>query len=143
MILAVSGWRGWTDHIFVIRQLRGYVDMYGPSLYIRVGDATGVDEMTRAWLKFQADTRGIYISHTVYYADWEKHGRPAAGPIRNRQMLRGEGPNDLDPNVHADVLLAMPQPGVKMRSPGSGTVGCILEAHLLGISLDIPGYTLT
>ena len=120
------------------RQLRGYLQMYGPSLHVRVGDATGVDEITRSWLAWELE--GVHVDHTIYYADWKNLGRQAAGPIRNGQMLRGEVPNDLDPDVNADVLLAMPQPGVKMRSPGSGTVGCILDAHLLGINIDIPGY---
>jgi hypothetical protein len=142
MILAVSGWRNWTDHIFVIRQLRGYMNMYGPSLHVRVGDATGVDEITRQWLTFQSTVHRIHIDHTIYYADWEKFGRPMAGPIRNGQMLRGENEQDPDFGIHADVLLAMPQPGVKMRSPGSGTVGCLMEAHLLGINIDVPGYTI-
>jgi hypothetical protein len=140
MIVAVSGWRDWDDPIFVIGHLHRYRRDFGGALHVRVGCAAGVDKVVRDWLRVQQDMYRRPVSHTVYYADWANLGR-AAGPIRNGQMLRGEGSGDeVFPNVLADVLLAFPQPGVKMRSPGSGTAGCVLEAHQIGISLDVPGY---
>lgn len=135
MILTVSGWRGWTDARFVIGHLSTY-RMYGDQLFLRVGCCpTGADKIIRDWL---TETR--FPRMTVYYADWSLPGR-IGGPIRNGQMLRGEA-NQLEPhpNVLTDKLLAFPQPGVKWRSPGSGTVGCIIEAAQLGVDLDIPGY---
>lgn len=136
MILTVSGWRHWVDAGFVINKLADYVKMHG-QMHIRVGCAPGVDAYVRHWVPSQSICP---LTMTVYYADWDNLGK-AAGHIRNDQMLRGESVGrDPFPNVLADKLLAFPQPGVKMRSPGSGTVGCILDAHLLGIDVDIPGY---
>lgn len=138
MILTVSGWRHWADAAFVQRRLHRYNDMYAGHLHVRVGEATGVDEITRTWLRLW---RGQYPGLTcyVYEADWSRLGS-AAGPIRNGQMLRGEDPNDPRAGQVADKLLAFPQPGVRLRSPGSGTFGCTIEAFLLGIDIDIPGY---
>lgn len=136
MILAVSGWRKWDDIRFATNQLLSYRVMYGRALLVRVGDADGLDKIIRD----HCEAKGY--EHVVYRADWEKFGRPAAGPIRNRGMLHGNSPEDPRQGVLADRLLAFPQPSMKMRSPGSGTVGCLIEAHLLGISVDIPGYKL-
>lgn len=144
MILTVSGWRYWTDVRFVHAQLEGHDDMFGLSnIHLRVGCCkTGVDKFVRDWTVACGHR---LASFTVYYADWSLPGH-MGGPIRNGQMLRGEtdptrtSREDPNPLVVADRLLAFPEPGVRMRSPGSGTVGCIFEAHLLGIDLDIPGY---
>lgn len=137
MILTVSGWRGWTDEEFVIDRLRPYIYNYGDDLFIRVGCAAGVDEIVRRYLLHRGPA--YQIRAQVYRADWASLGQ-AAGPIRNGQMLRGENPDDPTYGHVTDRLLAFPQPGVKMRSPGSGTVGCILDAHLLGVDVEIPGY---
>lgn len=139
MILAVSGWRYFQNEAFVYGQLERQVAMFGEGqVDLRVGCCgTGVDRFVRTWATAYPS---LLASFTVYYARWDTLGS-MAGPVRNGQMLRGEGnPKDPHPLVHANRLLAIPQPGVKMRSPGSGTVGCILDAHLLGIDLDIPGY---
>lgn len=143
MILTVSGWRDWLsagcDPEFVRRRLDNYVVLYGAALHVRVGDADGVDKITRDWL-FAGEQRGTRVTFCVYRADWGKYGRPMAGPIRNGKMLRGQSSLDLHRDALTDELLAFPQPGVKMRSPGSGTTGCIMEAHEIGISVIIPGY---
>lgn len=139
MILVVSGWRRFQNFAFVYGQLERQVHMFGPArIHLRVGCCgTGVDRHVRTWATAHPSA---LASFTVYYAQWDKIG-DAAGPIRNGQMLRGEqNPRDPYPNVHANRLLAIPQPGVKWKSPGSGTVGCILDAAELGIDLDIPGY---
>lgn len=134
MILTVTGWRYWRDDVFVRQHFSRLLNFYDNDLDIRVGDAAGVDEIIRNMCS------RLWLLHTVYRADWENLGQ-AAGPIRNGQMLRGENnPHDPHPGVLADKLLAFPQPGVKMRSPGSGTVGCLTDAHLLGIDVEIPGY---
>lgn len=142
MILTVSGWRDWArccDPRFVTYQLNRYLSLYGASLHMRVGDADGVDRITRDWL-FEDEQQRSGITYQVYRAEWGKHGRPAAGPIRNGEMLRGRNPLDPYRSQLADILLALPEPGVKMQSPGSGTTGCLIEAHSLGITVDIPGY---
>lgn len=140
MILAVSGWRDWQDMSFVFNRLALQVLLFDVGqIHLRVGCCpTGVDRFTRTWATAHPSA---LASFTVYNAKWDTLGKKAAGPIRNRQMLRGEG-NDQDPNSYAlaEKLLAFPEPGVKMRSPGSGTVGCLIEANLLGIDVEIPGY---
>ena len=142
MILTVSGWRGWVKRCnpaFVVHRLYFYETQYGSSLHVRYGDADGVDEIVAGWVKELAQ-RGTSITSQLYRADWGRYGRPVAGPIRNGQMLRGEHPDDVCQGELTEILLAFPEPGVKMRSPGSGTAGCLIEAHSLGISVDIPGY---
>lgn len=56
------------------------------------GAATGADELVRRWC---AD-RGI--SYMGYPANWLKYG-PAAGPIRNKEMLA---------SVEPDLVIAFP-----------------------------------
>lgn len=139
MILTVTGWRHWQNGIFIFMHLGRYLHLHGSSLHVRVGCAPGADRFTRAWLKYKT-SHGSGLTYTIYEADWAGLGA-AAGPIRNGQMLRGEqNVNERRPNVLTDQLLAFPQPGVRMRSPGSGTAGCIFEAHELGVAIDIPGY---
>ena len=141
MILVVSGWREWLKRCspaFVLHRLYFYETQYGSSLHVRYGDAEGVDEIVAGWVQEQ-ETRGTGITRQLYRADWDRHG-DAAGPIRNREMLHGKAVTDLFFEVPAETLLAFPEPFVKMRSPGSGTTGCLIEAHSLGISVDIPGY---
>ena len=136
MILTVSGWREWTDVEFVLSRFRGYMRDYQYNLYVRVGCCgRGVDKIIRDRLFVP----GTGIQFIVYYADWSLPNR-SGGPVRNKQMLRGENVNDLYPNQVADRLLAFPQPGINWKKDKSGTVGCILEAVGLGVDLDVPGY---
>lgn len=133
-ILAVSGWRGWTDAPFIERwlewaRLEGFV-------LIRFGDATGVDEITFQWAaRMRTETGDLLLSR--YMADWSRFNR-GAGPIRNRQMLLGLKPDD-PKQSRADLLLAFPQPGV-LPGFGSGTWSCIGEACCQGIEVKIPPY---
>lgn len=133
MILAVSGWREWTDVAFAITELGRYRLLYGRALEVRVGDAAGLDKIIRK------HCAAMGFEHTVYFADWSLPNR-SGGMVRNGQMLKGDNPQDPHRNVLADELLAFPQPNVRMRSPGSGTVGCLMDAHELGVSVKIPGY---
>lgn len=137
MILTVSGWRAFTDTAFVLNYFRPYLMEHQYNLHVRVGDADGVDKAIRDWLVFHDS---FSVGYTVYRAEWNKYGKPA-GMIRNGYMLRGEyNAADPYPNVQADKLLAFPQPGINWKTDKSGTVGCILDAVKLGISLDVPGY---
>jgi hypothetical protein len=62
-----------------------------------------------------------YMTQSVFYADWDKHGR-AAGPIRNQQML-DEGKPDLV------VAFLLPQ--------GSGTLDMIRRTEKAGIEVRV------
>lgn len=143
--IVVSGWRRHTDANLIIGHLsmmihrieRGGVNVYGtvdnprmqwqPNLvHVRVGDASGVDAIARKWCAMER------VSHTVYHANWDMYG-VAAGPIRNRQMLDGEG----DGRGVASELLAFPEP--VNRCKGSGTWNCIHTAVELGIPVTISG----
>lgn len=137
MILAVSGWRDWTDFDFAVRTLRPYVNRYQKDLHIRVGNARGLDKIIR---KLLLPTNRFGITCAVYEADWSI-GR-GGGMVRNIDMLLGRNSvNDPTAGLRADRLLAFPQPFVAWRVPGSGTVGCMIEAFKLGIRIDVPGYT--
>jgi hypothetical protein len=139
MILTVSGWRGWDLGALVICDyLDNYMARYGPGLHVRVGDADGVDRIVRVWL-FDVESRGLGVTYCVYPAEWGKYGRPAAGPIRNGKMLKGENPADGFEGQLAHRLLGFPQPGINWRQPGSGTVDCIMQAAKLGVTVEVPG----
>jgi hypothetical protein len=135
-IIAVTAWRHWTDAAFIRwNLLRLHPNYHGAPFHVRVGDADGGDEIVRWWCK----ERGV--SHTVFYADWETHGShrgSPAGPIRNRQMLAGEG----DPiQGRTELLLAFPGRSRPVRVPGSGSWGCCIDAALMGIEVRIPPYS--
>jgi hypothetical protein len=135
MILTVSGWRAWTDKKFVLEHFLFYVQVWGPQLYVRVGDADGVDKIISRWL----EQAGGEVPWCQYLADWGNLGK-GAGPIRNGQMLRGQSGLDVHTNVLTNRLLAFPQPGINWKTDKSGTVGCTLEAVKLGVHVDVPGY---
>jgi hypothetical protein len=69
------------------------------------GGARGADFLAGEWAK----ERGVPVK--VYKADWRRH-RYAAGPIRNKQMLREGRP---------DVVIAFPG--------GNGTANMIAQAQ--------------
>ena len=141
MIVAVSGWRDWTDTRFVFTHLYRYIHTYGTPdtrLYVRVGCARGVDRFVRGYAAAHPGS----IDLTVYRADWDTYGK-AAGPMRNSNMLQGDHEQAADPfqGVHADRLLAFPQPGINWDVDKSGTVSCIREAVRLGIDWEVPEYS--
>lgn len=132
MIVAVSGWRLnkhtvsiWST--LIMRVARAFeVD----HLYLRGGDCpTGTDEHLRQYLYQQQ------VGYSRYHARWDQRG-PAAGPIRNGKMLRGESRFDSYAGQQAHLLLAFPEPGP--RKPGSGTWNCADQARDLGIEVWFP-----
>lgn len=144
--IVVSGWRRHTDANLIVGHLsemihrieRGGVNVYGTAnnprmqwqpnvVHVRVGDASGADDIVRKWCAMEG------VSHTVYHANWDMYDN-AAGPIRNRQMLDGEG----DELGVASQLLAFPEPG-SSTCKGSGTWNCIHTAVELRIPVTIPG----
>lgn len=128
IIVAVSGWRDWTDLGFIRRHLTNMTEFLGGPVHFRVGDADGVDRLSRGLMIMRG------WSYHLYVADWAKYPK-AAGPIRNLRMLKGVE----EDNTVADWLLAFPQPGVD-REKDSGTWRCMKQARKLGISVWVPGY---
>lgn len=118
MILAVTGWREWTDAACVRRHL-SFMEDRGVAER-RVGDARGVDKIT-------ADYWEEYgLPYTLYRADWNKLGL-GAGPRRNWDMLTGA----LNYGMPATMLMAFPEPHV-LREKDSGTWTCIKQAVQMG-----------
>lgn len=132
IIVAVTAWRDHDMKDFIINEMEEILEdlmWWLGEPHLRVGDATGGDKIVLDWC------RANDVSHHQYRADWDRYGRPAAGPIRNNAMLRGlEEPG----NMWADLLLAFPEPGKPPRVPGSGSWGCVGEAFKLGIRVMIP-----
>jgi len=83
-------------------------------LLIIHGSARGVDSIAQTWCVEKS------INVTTYPADWNKYGR-AAGPIRNREMLK-ENP---------DLVIAFPCPNSK------GTRDMIEAAKSAGFTVEI------
>jgi hypothetical protein len=79
------------------------------------GDAKGADFLTRVWLKRMFRRGYAEKYYQEFKADWKKHG-PAAGPIRNQQMLDEGKP---------DLVVAFPG--------GRGTADMVLRAKLAGV----------
>lgn len=86
--------------------------------FVNVGDCpTGVDLFVREWLD-QWGLEDDSVEWVVYYADWVRNGR-AAGPIRNRQMIK---------NAVPDMVTGFLQLGAGNR----GTLNCLSQAEELG-----------
>lgn len=137
MIIAVTGYRGYTDGAF-IRTCMNHYDLKAHSifekLHVRVGDATGADAIVLQWC------REIGISHHMFEAERYPGGalKPGAGPARNRRMLLGIGDHVSGPT---DRLVGFPRTDrVRITVPGSGTWGCMIKAAELGIRVEIPPY---
>lgn len=136
-IVAVTGWRAHSDREFIYRNLDAMRAHLG-DIFVRVGDADGADNIARKWCE------GKGVEHQVYYARRYPSGAlmPGAGPERNRKMLTQRPVPDgysFSWRQHlADLLMAFPEPYAAIRTPGSGSWGCINEAFLLGIEINIP-----
>jgi len=139
VIVAFSGWRGWTDDLFIrqcIDEQWGHQLLFGhrdDGPVFRVGDAKGADALVAAHLR-ETGTEPV-----VYIAYWDAEGKPA-GAIRNRRMLLGLDEHDPYPMQPADLLVAFPEPGQSRPIKGSGTWNAIEQAHWRGIEVRIPGY---
>jgi hypothetical protein len=103
----VCGGRHYRDRLAVRRVLDAALRS-GPVSIIQ-GGARGTDKLAREW----AIDRGVDC--VTFHADWETHG-PAAGPIRNAQMLSDGKPN---------LVLAFPG--------GRGTADMIKRAHAASV----------
>lgn len=108
MKVIVCGGRDLTDMAWVARQMDAIHTTDAIHTLIQ-GGATGADRLARRW----AYTVGIKVKE--YPADWSTHG-PAAGPIRNQQMLDAERP---------DLVVAFPG--------GRGTADMVRRAKAAGV----------
>lgn len=79
--------------------------------HVITGYAFGADRLAEAW----AEGKGIRVSR--YPANWHLHGK-AAGPIRNRAMIRMERP---------ELVVAFPG--------GSGTADMVAAAKDAGVEV--------
>lgn len=113
MRVIVCGGRSFLDDDLVWATLRSY-----PITALAHGGATGADTAAGRW----ANSLGIECHR--YAADWETHGR-AAGPIRNRTMLRMFQP---------DAVIAFPG--------GRGTADMIRQARAAGVRvIEVPRHS--
>lgn len=138
MIVAFSGWRGWTDEAFIHAQVDkrwSHLLVFGPNedVLFRVGDAIGVDRIVRDYLT------SLGVEPVVYVADWEREG-VAAGAHRNKRMLRGSDDHDPQQGRVADLLVAFPEPDRIRPHKGSGTWNAAGLAHYWGVEVSIPAY---
>lgn len=151
MIIAFSGWRGIPrnfDNQMEIRDAAAETlcDLFvaHPDARYRVGDnPAGWDESIRKLWLTQRNRNGWYHPQLwgrrsldrTWVAEWSKLGL-RAGPERSRAMLRGDGSGD-PVDGFADLLVALPQPGV--RRQGSGTWAAIdIAAELEIPTMIIP-----
>lgn len=108
-IVAVTGGRDYRDRATLYRVLDAEAATDGIAVLVHGGCPSGADALADAW----AEERKV--SRRIFRADWSKHG-PAAGPIRNGEMLRATNPH---------VLIAFPG--------GVGTADCVCRAEGMGI----------
>lgn len=88
---------------------------------IRAGGAKGADAVAENW------ARSVGMKVQVFEADWEQHDK-AAGPIRNREMVRAK--------PKANYCLAFYADDHDSR----GTQHCVKEARKAGIvTIEISG----
>ena len=147
MIIAVTGWRDHTDEAFIHGAMEEVFDTHGfhssshEDFLVRVGDAAGADEIVKDWCAANG------INFDVYVARRYPSGAlmPGAGPERNRRLLTyaqhirlPSRTITLRPEL-AHLLVGFPEPGQRIRIPGSGSWGCISTAFTLRIPVIIPG----
>jgi hypothetical protein len=113
----VCGDRNWDDYKAIERELDKLRTQYGPMLVIIQGGAKGADNHA---LTFAVDND---VESVTFKADWEKHGK-AAGPIRNRKMLKDGEPR---------LVLAFH----KNLSKSKGTLDMIFVANKAGVPIRI------
>lgn len=80
----VCGSRGWLDPKPIVRDLNRLLASSGGDLIVIHGAARGADSIARGWAVAHADRGAVNDPHP---ADWDRDGRRAAGPRRNRRML--------------------------------------------------------
>lgn len=118
--LLVTGDRNWKDRDYLFSILDDIMLYYGITHLIE-GCARGADRLSEEW----ATTRNVSISH--FPAEWDKYNK-AAGPIRNRQMLK-EGKPDMVVAFH------------KSLNTSKGTKDMVLASRKEGLPVHVfPSY---
>lgn len=116
MKVIVCGGRDYTDRTMFNEVMYTFTD--NPMIdhiHVATGEcSTGADVLAKEW----AAKHGSY---TGFPARWSKHG-PAAGPIRNSQMLEEFKP---------DIVVAFPG--------GKGTEDMITKARAAGVTVLLVG----
>lgn len=118
MRLLVCGDREWSNYKMILR----VVKELQPDLVIE-GEARGADSLARK------AAEELAIPVLACPADWEQYGR-AAGPIRNRLMLK-KGTPDLVCAFHDDL------------EKSKGTKDMVTAARKAGLEVRIFGHTST
>lgn len=124
MIVVVCGSRAWADGAAIQRRLSALPGAHEDITIIhgacsRKDPATGAEISADMLAAREARQLGFKVD--PYPANWLLHGRRAAGPIRNRQML------DRCP----DLVLAF------QRNGSRGTQDCVDEARRRGIAVEV------
>ena len=110
MKVLVCGGRDYFDQATVCRCLDALYRSEPIDVVVH-GGASGADTLADEWAKLHG------IEREPYYADWKKHG-PAAGPIRNSEMLNKSKP---------DLVLRFPG--------GKGTHDMAAKAKKAGVTV--------
>lgn len=112
--ILVTGDREWDDIPRVLEELKGF----RPGTILVHGACRGADIICAA----MAEALGFVVRG--YPADWEKHRR-AAGPIRNRQMLKEEH----KPEEPIDLVLAFHN-NIENSSGTADMIDCVIKAGI-------------
>lgn len=91
MKILVCGGREYKDRDYMFKYLDNLLETWDDFILVS-GMARGADRLSVKW----AEQNNITVE--PYPANWDKHGK-AAGPIRNRQMLKEAKP---------DIVVAFP-----------------------------------
>lgn len=113
MKILVCGGRDF-DNISAVRHVLTVLHVRKPITLLIEGGAAGADKLAREW----AAANGVL--HVTVMADWKRYG-PAAGPIRNAEMLREHQPD-----------------GVVAFAGGKGTANMIWQAQQAGVKVWEP-----
>lgn len=120
MKVLVCGSRKWTRRGPVERELRKLL----PGTIIVHGNAPGADSVGND----VAVDLGFEVRR--YPADWTKHGRKAAGPIRNSEMLKKEHL----PAEPIDLVLAFSDDFSQKYAPGTNDM--MRKSRAVGIHVE-------
>jgi hypothetical protein len=113
MKIIVCGGRDF-DNISAVRHALTVAHAKQPITLLIEGGAAAADRLAREW----AGANGVL--HVTVMADWKRYG-PAAGPLRNAEMLREYPPDGViafpGGKGTADMVLKARQAGVKVWEP--------------------------
>ncbi|MEV5942706.1 SLOG family protein [Streptomyces sp. NPDC051994] len=110
----VTGSRDWRDEQLVRRELaRAWRQSDRAIVVVHGACPTGADRHAARWVADCIANRLTGVTEEPHPADWDKHGK-AAGPIRNRRMVR----------ARIDLVLAF----IHNESAGASHTAALAEA---------------